>query len=180
MRIVGRLPLAPPRPCPRDALGVAALAFMKPTESEIGRNDERAMPAKAIRMKRSLGGRHHVLYVRVTEEEDRRIRTLAAQEGLSAQRFLLETALSGSTQSAALRRHAAVEMRAARAILRGVANNLNQLTKWTNANHSLPDSLDGIVEDLGRAVRTVDSTSARLANAFAEPVADQGKPTAPS
>jgi Bacterial mobilisation protein (MobC) len=138
------------------------------------------MSAKEIRMKRSPGGRRHVLYVRVTEEEDRRIRNRAAQEGLSAQRFLLETALSGSTQSAALRRHAAVEMRAARAILRGVANNLNQLAKWSNANHSLPDSLDGIVEDLARAVRTVDTTSARLANAFADPVGERGKPTAPS
>ncbi len=153
---------------------------MKPTEAETGSNGETAMSAKGIRMRRSPGGRRHVLYVRVTEQEDRRIRTLAAKEGLSAQRFLLDTALSGSTQSAALRRHAAVEMRAARAILRGVANNLNQLAKWSNANHSLPDSLDGIVEDLGRAVRTVDTTSARLANAFAEPVGDQGKPTAPS
>ncbi len=153
---------------------------MNPSEAEMSSNGEKATAAKAIRMKRSPGGRRHVLYVRVTEEEDRRIRTLAAQEGLSAQRFLIETALSGSTQSAALRRHAAVEARAARAILRGVANNLNQLTKWANANHSLPDSFGGIVEDLGRAVRTVDLTSARLANAFAGRVGDQGKPTAPS
>jgi hypothetical protein len=138
------------------------------------------MPAKAIRMKRALGGRHHILYVRVTKEEDRQIRILAAQEGLSAQRFLIETALSGSAQSAALRRHAAVEMRAARAILRGVANNLNQLTKWANANHVLPRFLEGVVEDLGRAVLTVDTTSAALARAFADQAGSQGKPTAPS
>ena len=131
-------------------------------------------------MKRSPGGRSHVLYVRVTQEEDRRIRNLAAQEGLSAQRFLIETALSGSTQSAAFRRHAAVEMRAARAILRGVANNLNQLTKWANANHALPTSLDRVVEDLSRAVLTVDTTSAGLASAFADQVGSHGQQTAPS
>jgi hypothetical protein len=77
----------------------------------------------------------------------------------------------------ALRRHAAVEMRAARAILRGVANNLNQLTKWANVNQALPGSLDGVVEDLGRAILRVDRTSAGLAHAFADQV---GMPTAPS
>jgi hypothetical protein len=153
---------------------------VKPSEAETDGNSERASVAKAARMKRSPGGRSHVLYVRVTQEEDRRIRDLAAQEGLSAQRFLIETALSGSTQGAAFRRHAAVEMRAARAILRGVANNLNQLTTWANANHALPTSLDRVVEDLGRAVLTVDTTSAGLGDAFADQVGSHGQPTAPS
>ena len=79
-----------------------------------------------------------VLYVRLTEEEDRQIRHRAAKQGLSAQRFLIESALSGSAESAAARRRAAVEVRAARVILKGVANNLNQLTKWANTNHALP------------------------------------------
>lgn len=172
--------MAPLGPCPRDALGVAALAEVKPSEAETDGNSERSSVAIPARLRRSPGGRSHVLYLRVTPEEDRRIRDLAAQEGLSAQRFLIETALSGSTQSAALRRHAAVEMRAARAILRGVANNLNQLTKWANANHALPGSLDGVVEDLGRAVLTVDTTSAGLASAFADQMSSHGQPTAPS
>jgi hypothetical protein len=153
---------------------------MKQLEAETGSGGEKSTVTKTARMKRSPGGRTQVLYVRVTEEEDRRIRILAAQEGLSAQRFLIETALSGSAQSAALRRHAAVEMRAARAILRGVANNLNQLTKWANANHALPERLEGVVGDLGRAVLTVETTSAGLASAFVEQVGSQGMPTAPS
>jgi len=139
---------------------------MNEPRAKPGSNGESSTPAKTARMKRSPGGRTHVLYVRITDEEDRRIRSLAAQEGLSAQRFLIETALSGSAQTAALRRHAAVEMRATRSILRGVANNLNQLTKWANANHALPGCLDGVVEDLDRAVITVDTTSAVLARAF--------------
>jgi hypothetical protein len=152
---------------------------MKQPEAETGSDGEKSAVTKTARMKRSPGGRTHVLYVRVTDEEDWRIRSLAAREDLSAQRFLIETALSGSTQNAALRRHAAVEMRAARAILRGVANNLNQLTKWANTNHALPGALEGVIEDLGRAVVTVDSTSASLAHAFADRVGSQGK-TAPS
>jgi len=174
------LPLAQLRPCPREFLGVAALADMKQPVAETGSDSEKSTVTKTARMKRSPGGRTHVLYVRVTDEEDRRIRSLAAHEGLSAQRFLIETALSGSTQSAALRRHAAVDMRAARAILRGVANNLNQLTKWANANHVLPGSFEGVVEDLGRAALTVDATSASLALAFADQAGSQGMPAAPS
>jgi hypothetical protein len=150
---------------------------MKQPQAETGSNGEKSTVTKTARMKRAPGGRTYVLYVRVTDEEDRRIRSLAAQEGLSAQRFLIETALSGSAQGVALRRHAAVEMRAARAILRGVANNLNQLTKWANVNQALPGSLDGVVEDLGRAILRVDRTSAGLAHAFADQV---GMPTAPS
>ena len=52
-------------------------------------------------MRRSPGGRKLVLYVRLTEEEDRQIRHRAAKQGLSAQRFLIESALSGSAESAA-------------------------------------------------------------------------------
>jgi len=152
---------------------------MKQLEAETSSDGEKSTVTRSARMKRFPGGRSHVLYVRATDEEDRRIRSLAAQEGLSAQRFLVETALSGSTQSAALRRHTAVEMRAARAILRGVANNLNQLTKWANANHALPGSLEGVVEALGRAVLTVDATSASLAQAFADQVGSHEKSTAP-
>jgi len=61
-----------------------------------------------------------------------------------------------------------------------VANNLNQLTKWANANHVLPGSFEGVVEDLGRAALTVDATSASLALAFADQAGSQGMPAAPS
>jgi uncharacterized protein (DUF1778 family) len=117
-------------------------------------------------MRRSPGGRKLVLYVRLTEEEDRQIRHRAAKQGLSAQRFLIESALSGSAESAAARRRAAVEVRAARVILKGVANNLNQLTKWANTNHALPSHLDRLVEDLDRTVGVVEQTAAELGNAF--------------
>ena len=118
-------------------------------------------------MRRTPGGRHQRLVVRLTEEEERQIRHRADDKGLSAQRFVIEAALSGSAHSAAARRHAAVEVRAARVILKGVANNLNQLTKWANANHALPTHLDRLMSDLDRAVLAVEQTAGELGMAFA-------------
>jgi uncharacterized protein (DUF1778 family) len=117
-------------------------------------------------MRRTPGGRHQCLVVRLTDEEEGQIRHRADAKGLSAQRFVIEAALSGSAQSAAARRHAAVEVRAARVILKGVANNLNQLTKWANANHAFPSHLDRLVDDIGRAILAVEETAGELGMAF--------------
>jgi hypothetical protein len=117
-------------------------------------------------MRRAPGGRSRVLYVRLTEEEDRQIRDRAETQGLSAQRLLIESALSGSAESAAARRQAGVEVRAARIVLKGIANNLNQLTKGADANQALPVDLVGLTEDLGRAVLAVEQTTSALGMAF--------------
>jgi plasmid stability protein len=158
--------LASPQTRPRDALGVAALAEMKEPGAKSASNDKESTPAKTVRMRRSVGGRSHVLYVRLTEDEDRQIRYRAAQHGFSPQRFLTEAALSGSAESATARRQAALEVQAARVVLKGMANNLNQLAKWANANHVFPDGLDRMVRDLARAVVSMEETAAELANAF--------------
>jgi uncharacterized protein (DUF1778 family) len=117
-------------------------------------------------MKRSPGGRSQVLYVRLADDEDRQIRHRAAQQGLSAQRFVVEAALSGSAESATERRQAALDALAARVVLKGVANNLNQLTKWANANRVLPLQLDRLAEVLFGAVVTTEETVAALGGTF--------------
>jgi uncharacterized protein (DUF1778 family) len=139
---------------------------VKHPETETGGDRNELTPGKAIRMKRSLGGRSHVLYVRLTDDEDRQIRLRAAQQGFSAQRFVVEAALSGSAESATARRQAALEVQAARVVLKGVANNLNQLTKWANANRALPPHLDHLVEALAKAVMTTEETAVALGGAF--------------
>ncbi len=139
---------------------VAALAEMKRSVTDTAGDGVRVITGSAARMRRSPGGRSRVLFVRLTEEEDRQIRDLAAKAGLSGQRFLVEAALSGSAESAATLRQAAVEARATRVVLKGVANNLNQLTKWANANHALPAHLDRLLDDLGRAVMAVEQSAA--------------------
>jgi len=169
--------LAPHPTRPRGPLGVAALAEVKQPETETGSDDNELIPAKGIRMRRSLGGRSHVLYVRLTDDEDRQIRYRAAQRGFSAQRFVVEAALSGSAEGATARRQAALEVRAARVVLKGVANNLNQLAKWANANRALPPHLDRLVEDLAQAVMTTEETTVALGGAFE---LGQGLPNGPS
>jgi hypothetical protein len=123
-----------------------------------------------------------VLYVRLTEEEDRQIRDRAAKQGLSGQRFLIETALSGSAETAAADRHAAVEARATRVVLKGMANNLNQMTKWANANHVLPAHLGLLLDDVGRAVVAVEQAAGALGMASGRDaqVNDAGTPKVPS
>jgi uncharacterized protein (DUF1778 family) len=150
---------------------------MKQPETETGDHDDEPIPAKAIRMRRSIGGRSHVLYVRLTDDEDRQIRHRAAQQGFSAQRFVVEAALSGSAERATARRQAVLEVLAARVVLRGVANNLNQLAKWANANRALPPHLDRLVEDLAQAVVTAEETTVALGGVFE---LRQGYPNGPS
>jgi len=139
---------------------------VKHPETETGVDRNELTPGKAIRMRRSLGGRSQILYVRLTDDEDRQIRLRAAQQGFSAQRFVVEAALSGSAESATARRQAALEVQAARVVLKGVANNLNQLTKWANANRALPPHLDLLVEALAKAVMTTEETAVSLGGAF--------------
>jgi hypothetical protein len=167
MRIVGKLPLALPQSCPRGPLGVAALGEMTRPVADAGTDAESPTTTRMARMRRSPGGRSQVLFVRVTEAEDRQIRDRAAAQGLSAQRLLVESALSGSAESAAARRHSGVEVRAARVILKGMANNLNQLTKWANANHALPGGLELLTDDVRRAVAAMEKTTLGLGMAFA-------------
>jgi hypothetical protein len=73
----------------------------EPAEESKSSSAERVAP-----MRRSPGGRTWVIYVRATEEEDREIRRRAVKHRRSAQRFFIETALSGSARLSAERSRA--------------------------------------------------------------------------
>jgi adenosyl cobinamide kinase/adenosyl cobinamide phosphate guanylyltransferase len=138
---------------------------MKP----VGEPDEERKSSPAERMapmRRSPGGRTRVIYVRVTEEEDREIRRRAVKHRRSAQRFLIETALSGSARLSAERSRAQRDAEMTRIILTRLANNVNQLAKWANTNHAMPGNLDRLVDDLGRAIESVEQTAVELGTAF--------------
>jgi hypothetical protein len=138
---------------------------MKPVDEP----DEETKSSPAERMapmRRALGGRTRVIYVRVTEEEDREIRRRAAKHRRSAQRFLIETALSGSARLSAERSRAQRDAEMARIGLARLANNVNQLARWANTNHAMPADLDNLIHDLGRAVGAVEQTAVRLGTAF--------------
>jgi hypothetical protein len=117
-------------------------------------------------MRRSPGGRTRVIYVRVTEEEDREVRRRAVKHRRSAQRFLIETALSGSAKLSAERSRAQRDAEMARIVLVRLANNVNQLAKWANTNHAMPANLDDLIDDLSRVVESVEQTAVGLGTAF--------------
>jgi hypothetical protein len=166
MRIVEARPLASPRICPRGPLDVAALGEMKQSMSEPGEENESPTTERVARMNWSPGGRSRVIFVRVTDLEDLEIRRRAAMHRRSAQRFLIETALSGSAQLAAERSRAQGDAETTRIILARLANNVNQLAKWANTNHALPDTFADALTDIRRATEAVAETTERLSSSF--------------
>jgi uncharacterized protein (DUF1778 family) len=117
-------------------------------------------------MKRSPGGRQSRLNVRLTEEEEGEIRRRADQCGLSAQRFLVEAAMSGTAATAADQRRAQRNAERARLVLASISNNVNQLAKWANTNHVLPDAFADTLDDIRRATTAVAETTERLHSTF--------------
>lgn len=71
--------------------------------------------------------------MRLLEEEHRALALLAADQGVSIPRLLVEAARSTDReQSITQRRAAMMEMVAVRRLLAGVANNVNQIAKAAN------------------------------------------------
>jgi hypothetical protein len=168
MRIEMACLWASPRICPRGVLGGAALGKM--TTPVVNASGDENMPIPAeyqIRMRRAPGGRSRVIYIRVTEGEDEEIRRRAMMQRRSAQRFLIETALSGSARVSAERSRAQRDAEMARIGLARLANNVNQLAKWANTNQAMPIKFFDLIEDLDRAVEAVERTVVGLGTAWA-------------
>jgi hypothetical protein len=167
MRIVLAWPSAPPRICPRGALDGAALGEMTTRMANASGDGDGPIPAEyQIRMRRAPGGRRRVIYVRVTEEEATEIRRRAMMQRRSAQRFLIETALSGSAQVSAERSRAQRDAEMARIGLARLANNVNQLAKWANTNHAMPAEFVDLIDDLDQAAEAVEQTIVGLGAAW--------------
>jgi hypothetical protein len=103
----------------------------------------------------------------VTEEEDREIRQRAMMQRRSAQRFLIETALSGPARASAERSRAQRDAEMARIGLARLANNVNQLAKWANTNQAMPAKFVDLIDDLDQAVEAVEQTVVGLGTAWA-------------
>ncbi len=170
MRIVLAWPLAAPRICRRGVLGGAALGEMKTPVVDASGDENLPVPAEyVVRMRRAPGGRSRVIYVRVTEDEDGEIRRRAIMHRRSAQRFLIETALSGSARVSAERSRAQRDAEMTRIGLARLANNVNQLAKWANTNQAMPTEFYELINDLDRAVEAVERTVVGLGTAWGTP-----------
>ena len=120
-----------------------------------------------VRMRRSPGGRQGRLNLRLTNEEEREIRHRAEGCGLSAPRYLIEAGLSRSASDAADRRRVEWDLGQARVVLKAAGNNLNQLAKWANANHALPDHIEAALGEVHRAIEAIEGCAKAVASEFA-------------
>src|ERR1700679_4193282 len=121
------------------------------------------------RMPTLTGGRHFVVKVRLSDSEHDELRRRATTAGMSVQRFLFDAAMAGSAEQSAERRRAQRDVQRARLVLTSIANNVNQLAKWANTNHVLPDAFGVALADVRRATTEVAETHRRLGSSFGEP-----------
>ena len=121
------------------------------------------------RMPTLTGGRHLVVKVRLSDSEHDELRRRATIAGMSVQRFLFEAAMAGSAAQSAERRRAQADAQRARLVLTSIANNVNQLAKWANTNHVLPDVFAVALDDVRRVTAEVAETHRRLGFSFEGP-----------
>ena len=103
-------------------------------------------------MRRLAGGRKRVVFVRLSPDEEAWIVPKAAAEGLSVQRFLVESALPGGRPSLLARRALYREFFAARRDLHGACTNLNQLAHLGNQRREVPTGVGGSAAEVETAM----------------------------
>ena len=130
--------------------------------------DQRGEGGRHVRRRRRVeGGRQHRHVVRVTPEEEARLLALALKYHVSVPKLLVDSALAGGAGAAATRSLARdeilIELFGAHRLLAGVANNVNQIAKATNATGEVQEAttvtlakvrevamrIDDVVDQLG-------------------------------
>lgn len=99
----------------------------------------------------------------MTPEEQLRLRELAAAQGVTVPRLLVESALASVGETPARRRQAMVELFAIRRVLATNANNLNQLARISNISGEVPVGLGGALAELRRLAGRIDAALDGLA-----------------
>jgi hypothetical protein len=102
----------------------------------------------------------------LSDDEHATLERRAQTAGVSLQRYLVEAGLSGRAGDGAARRSAERELMQARGVLRAAGNNLNQLTKWANANHAVPAQIESALAVVTRATGVVSERAEVLASTF--------------
>lgn len=108
------------------------------------------------------GGRTGDHRVKVTPEEAAVLARLAAEQGVSVPRLLVESAMAGDRETAARRRDAMVELFAVRRLLAVVSNNVNQVARHANAGAEFPADAAATLESVRRLVPRIDATISSL------------------
>ena len=113
------------------------------------------------RRRRVEGGRQHRHVVRVTPEEEARLLALALKYHVSVPKLLVDSALAGGAGAAATRSLARdeilIELFGAHRLLAGVANNVNQIAKATNATGQRQAETDATLAAVRRVAERIDA-----------------------
>ena len=104
------------------------------------------------RLRRRAGGRRRIVKVLLSPEEEAWVVPKAAAEGLSVQRFLVESAMPEGRPSLLARRALYREFFAARRDLYGACTNLNQLAHLGNQRREVPTGVEASVADVKAAM----------------------------
>lgn len=139
-----------------DAAAVSQVAADPPTGADEGASSKASRRAVARRRRANVaGGRQHSHRVLVTPEEELRLLRLAAAQGVTVPRLLVESALAGDRETPSQRRAAMAELFAVRRLVSGIAVNVNQLARQANATHEVPAEAAATVTAARRVVERV-------------------------
>jgi len=127
---------------------------------------EGAASVRRYRLRAIPGGRRRQVIVRLSDDEHATLERRARTASVSVQRYLVEAGLSGHAGDGAARRSAERELMQARAVLRAAGNNLNQLTKWANANGAIPAQIESVLATVRSATGLVSKRADALASTF--------------
>ena len=117
------------------------------------------------RRRRVEGGRQHRHEVKVTAEEEGRLLALALRYQVSVPKLLVDSTLSGGATNAAGREELLAELFRAHRLLAGIANNVNQIARATNATGEAQAETSATLAAVRRTAERIDGLIDELAEA---------------
>lgn len=137
----------------------------EPTTADAGQSSRpRARALARRRRENAPGGRRHRHSVVVTPEEEGLLVRLAAEQGVTVPRLLVEAATAERVgETASDRRELLTELFGVHRALGAVGNNLNQLTRAANATGDLAVELEHTLAAVRRQLTRLDATLDGLA-----------------
>jgi hypothetical protein len=101
--------------------------------------------------------------VYVTPEEDAQLRARAAVQGVTVPRLLFESALNAQIRTDTEWKQAAAGLFKVQSLLGGVANNINQLAKFANAEGVFPEEARAVTAEYRKLVPFIEDAVKRVA-----------------
>jgi hypothetical protein len=118
--------------------------------------------ATRARRSRVAGGRQIRVHVKLTEAEYQSVSARAIAAGLTVPSYLALVGLRPEGVAAGETKAALINARAARRVLSGVANNLNQLTAKLHSTGETDAALPAVIAAVARVIPRVDDAIAEV------------------